>query len=89
MVWRVEVVEKPDLLWDEPDLERFYARLEDEYELRERALALERKLDLVSGTASTALDLLQNRRSLRVEWYIVALIVVEILLTLYDMFLQG
>ena len=36
----------------------------------------------------TALELLQTRRSLRVEWYIVILIVVEILLTLYDMFVR-
>ncbi len=89
MVWRAEVAEKPDILWDRPELERFYARVEDEYEIRERHLALERKLDLVSKTAETLLDLLQNERSLRVEWYIVALIVVEILLTLYTLFLRG
>src|SRR6202047_4204910 len=33
---RVAVGEKPDVLWDRPDLERLYARLEDEYELNER-----------------------------------------------------
>lgn len=85
MVGRVEVSEKPEILWDRPDLERLYLRLQDEYELRERHLALERKLDLVSRTAETLLDLLQHQRSLRVEWYIVILIVVEILLTLYTM----
>jgi uncharacterized Rmd1/YagE family protein len=34
------------------------------------------------------LNLLQNRRSLRVEWYIIILIVFEILLTLYAMFVR-
>lgn len=86
MVGRVEVAEKPDLLWDHPQLERVYARLLDEYELSERHRALGRKLELISRTAETVLELLQNRRSLRVEWYIVILIVVEILLTLYEMF---
>lgn len=85
MLGRAEVTEKPDLLWDAPGLERFFARLEDEYELRERAAELERKLDLISRTARTALDLLQSRSSLRVEWYIVILIVVEIGLTLYEL----
>ncbi len=33
---RVAVEDKPDVLWDRPDLERLYARLEDEYELAER-----------------------------------------------------
>ena len=88
MVGRVEVGEKPELLWERPELERLYARLEDEYEIRERHLALERKLGLVSRTAETLLDLLQHHRSLRVEWYIVILIVLEILLTLYQMFVS-
>ncbi|MBN2255575.1 MAG: RMD1 family protein, partial [Deltaproteobacteria bacterium] len=70
------------------DLERLYARLEDEYELRERHVALERKLELISKTAQTLLDMLQAKRTLRVEWYIVILILVEIMLTLYDMFFR-
>lgn len=85
MVGRVEVREKPDVLWDNAELERFYPRLEREYELRERAAGLERKLDLISRTARTALDLLEQRRALRVEWYIVVLIAVDILLTIYGL----
>lgn len=85
-VGRVEIEEKPEVLWEQPELERLYVRLEDEYELRERHLALERKLELISRTAETLLDLLQHKRSLRVEWYIVILIVIEILLTLYEIF---
>lgn len=88
MVGRAQVSEKPDLLWEKPELERLYLRLEDDFEIRERHLALERKLELISRTAQTILEILQGRRSLRVEWYIVALIVVEILLTLYDLFIR-
>jgi uncharacterized Rmd1/YagE family protein len=85
MVGRVEVREKPEALWDNAELERFYPRLDREYELRDRAVALERKLDLISRTAHTAFDLVQQRSVIRVEWYIVALIVIEILLTIYTM----
>lgn len=88
MVWRVELSDKPEILWERPELERLYARLEVEYELRERHSALDRKLDLISRTAQTLLELLQNKRSLRVEWYIVALILIEIFLTLFDMFIK-
>ena len=35
------------------------------------------------------MDLLQNKRALRVEWYIVVLIVIEIFLTLYQLFVVG
>ena len=85
-VGRVEIDEKPEILWEQPALERLYVRLEDEYELRERHVALERKLELISRTAETLLDLMQHKRSLRVEWYIVILIIIEILLTLYEIY---
>ncbi len=85
MVGRVEVGEKPEVVWERPQLSRLFARLEDEYELSERRLALERKLELISKTVGTLLELLQNKRSLRVEWYIVALIVLELAITLYQL----
>jgi uncharacterized Rmd1/YagE family protein len=86
MVGRVEMREKPEFLWEYPALEPLYLRLEDEFEIGERYAALERKLALTSRTVSTVLELLQNHRSMRVEWYIVILIVFEILLTFYEMF---
>ncbi len=88
IVGRVEIVDKPELLWEAPDLERLYSRLENEYEIRDRHLALERKLGLISTTAETVLELLQHNSTLRVEWYVVILIVVEILLSLYNIFLK-
>lgn len=88
IVGRVEIIDKPDVLWDAPNLERLYLRLEDEYEIKERHATLERKLSLVTQTAETALELLQHNTSLRVEWYIVALIIIEILLSLYELFLR-
>lgn len=89
MVGRVEIIDKPEILWEYPELEPLYRRLALEYEVRERHLALERKLELVFRTAETALGLLQNNTNLRVEWYIVILIVVEIILSLYDLFLRN
>ena len=89
MVARVEVIEPPELLWDYPELKQLYLRLEDEFELSERAEILDRKLELISRTVSTTLDLLQTQRGLRVEWYIVALIVFEIFLSIYDLFIRS
>jgi uncharacterized Rmd1/YagE family protein len=84
-VGRVEVTEKPEIVWDDPELDRLYERLATEYELRDRDRALSRKLDLISRTAETYLDLINARQTLRVEWYIVILIVMEIVLSLYEM----
>jgi required for meiotic nuclear division protein 1 len=88
MVGRVETSEKPELLWEHPELERLYMRLAEEYELRDRDRALDRKLDIISRTVETLLGLVQTRSSLRVEWYIVLLIVAELLLTTYPLLLN-
>jgi uncharacterized Rmd1/YagE family protein len=85
MVGRFEVTEKPEIAWERADLDRLYERLGVEYELDERDRALNRKLDVISTTAGTLLELDQNRRALRVEWYIVILILVEILMMVYDL----
>ncbi len=84
MVGRAEVLEKPEVLWNQPGLEGLFGRLEREYEIRERSRGLDRKLEVVGGTAETLLDLVHTRRSLNLEWYIIGLIVFEILLSLYQ-----
>jgi required for meiotic nuclear division protein 1 len=88
MIGQVAVAEKPELIWERPDLEGLFIRLEDEFEIKERHTALRQKVDLIAHTTQMLVQLQQNRRSLRLELYIVILIVVEILLTLYDLFLR-
>jgi len=81
----VAVSEKPDILWDKPHLERLYARLEDEYELRERAESLNRKLAVIAETAQVLTDIIDTRRSLRLEVIIVLLILFEVIITIYQL----
>jgi uncharacterized Rmd1/YagE family protein len=77
---------KSRTLWDRPDLERLYARLEDEYELRERVDTLNRKLAVVAETADTLADIIDTRRSLRLELIVVVLIAFEIIVTFYQIY---
>jgi len=86
---RVAVDEKPDVLWDRPDLERLYARLEDEYELSERVEILNRKLEVISDTANTLADILEAKRSLRLELIVIFLIAFEIVVTAYEIFARN
>ncbi|HEY4985478.1 MAG TPA: RMD1 family protein [Bradyrhizobium sp.] len=86
---RVAAGEKPDVLWDRPDLERLYARLEDEYELSERVETLNRKLSVISDTAITLSDIIDTKRSLRLEIVVVFLITFEIVITFYEIFSRG
>ncbi len=83
---RVAVSDKPDVLWDRPDLERLYARLEDEYELSERTETLNRKLAVIADTATTLSDIIDTKRSLRLELIVIYLIAFEILVTFYEIY---
>lgn len=82
---RVAVAEKPDAVWDRPDLERLYSRLQEEYELPDCAEALTRKLQVISDTAEVLSDIIDTRRSLRLEFAVALLIVFEIVLTLFQL----
>lgn len=83
---RVAVSDKPDVLWDRPDLERLYSRLEDEYELSERAETMNRKLEVIADTATTLSDIVDTKRALRLEIIVIFLIAFEILVTFYEIY---
>lgn len=82
---RTQISEKPDILWDYPELDRLYSRLEAEYELGDRARVIERKLEVIGDSADVLLNLVQDKRSVRLELAIIGLIMFEIALSLYEM----
>lgn len=84
MVGRAEIGDKPETLWNFPLLEGLYASLEDEFELLERQSALDRKLGLISDTAQTLVDVWDNKQLHRLEWYVIGLILFEIILSLHE-----
>jgi uncharacterized Rmd1/YagE family protein len=86
MVGRAEIGDKPETLWDFPHLGGLYASLADEFELEERQSALDRKLGLISDTAQTLADVWDNKQLHKLEWYVIGLILFEILLSLHDRF---
>lgn len=83
---RAEIAERPEIIWDRPALGRLYQRLAVEYELMERDHALTRKNDFISSSVGALIDLVQQRQSIRLEWYIVVLIMIEIVILLYELF---
>lgn len=87
MTGHVEIDDKPEMLWEMSELESFYIHLQDDFEIVERYEALEKKLDLIYKTSETLLGMLHERKSLRVEWYIVILIIFDIALHLAEKYM--
>ena len=83
---RIAFAEKPDILWEHPELERFYARLEDEYEILERGTLLNGKMNVITSAAQTFTDMMDTARSARLELLIVILILAELVIAAATLF---
>ncbi len=68
-------------------MRELYARLEDEYELNERAKAVTQKLNVIVETGQSLTDIFDVDRATRLEAVIVILILAEIMITLLQIFL--
>ncbi|HEX3808199.1 MAG TPA: RMD1 family protein [Rhizomicrobium sp.] len=83
---RIAFAEKPDVLWEHPELGRFFSRLEDEYEIIERGTLLNGKVTVVGSAAETFTDLIDTARSARLELLIVVLILAELVIGAVTLF---
>ncbi|MFI4938191.1 MAG: RMD1 family protein [Candidatus Berkiellales bacterium] len=88
MVGKIEVSDKPLVLWEHFELEPLHAQLVEDLEIIERQSSLERKIELISRTSQISLEVLQQHHSHRLELYIIILIAIEILLQLYELFIK-
>lgn len=83
---RIAFAEKPEVLWEHPELERLYARLEDEFEIVERGTILNGKMMVLGSVAETFTDLMDTARSVRLELLVVILIVAELVIAAVTLF---
>jgi uncharacterized Rmd1/YagE family protein len=78
----LHLLDKPDETWDDPSMDAIYDDLRDEFDLVDRHDALEHKLKNVQESLELILDVARDRRLFLLEASIVALIVLEIVLSL-------
>lgn len=78
------LLDKPDVLWDEILLEKFYNVLYKFYDLHDRFEALEYKLDLMNGDIEFLNDIASYKHSSFLEWIIIFLILFEIFMSLWE-----
>lgn len=73
-----ELIETPDLYWTEPTLERIYELISRNLDISPRISILNRKLDYATEEQSALLAVLNEKKSTRLEWIIIILIMVEV-----------
>lgn len=74
-----ELIETPDLYWSEPTLEKIYEAISRRLDISLRITIMNRKLDYVTEEQRALLSFLNEKKSTRLEWIIILLIMVEVL----------
>jgi uncharacterized Rmd1/YagE family protein len=77
----LHLLDKPDLVWDDPGAERIYEEMRSDLDLVDRYEALQQKLQSVQEALSLVTEVVRDRRLFLLEAAIVALIVFEIILS--------
>jgi uncharacterized Rmd1/YagE family protein len=78
----LHLLDKPDVVWDDPGAERIYEELRSQFDLVDRYQSLELKLRSVQESLSLLTDIARDRRLVFLETSVIVLIFVEIVLTL-------
>jgi uncharacterized Rmd1/YagE family protein len=82
MISAISLLDKPDLTWENEDVDKLHDKLRSNLEIPERYKALEIKLSTIRDSLQTLIEFSQTRRMLFLEASIVFLIVLEIILSL-------
>lgn len=86
VISQLSLLDKPDSTWEDKDVETTFVAMRKMFELEDRFRALEFRLNFIQDTSEIVLDLLQNRRAVKMELAIIYLFVIDIVLVLYEVF---
>ena len=78
----LHLLDKPDVVWDDPGAERIYQELRAQFDLADRYQSLELKLRSVQESLSLLTDIARDRRLVLLEASVIFLILIEIIVSL-------
>lgn len=82
------LLDKPDIAWDDSELESLYNQLAYQLELKNRFEVIEYKIAHLKESVELATNLVNQKSSEYLEWIIIWLITIEIVFTIYDFFIR-
>ncbi len=82
----LHLLDKPDATWEDPEMDRIYGDLKEEFDLTDRYQALEQKVRSVQEALELVLGVARDRRLIFLELAIGLLILLELVLALAGRF---
>ena len=77
-VVHLALFDKPESIWESPDLETLYNRMSSEYDLKVRFDVLDKKIEYLSDVSKMMMGFLAEKRNAFLETIIIVLIIFEI-----------
>ena len=84
----IMVLDKPDITWDNDDLDLLYSRMANLFELRQRYQEIRVKSETLMDITAVFTGLSHARRATRLEWIIIILIALEIVIYVVEIYLK-
>ncbi|MDO8527255.1 MAG: RMD1 family protein [Deltaproteobacteria bacterium] len=88
LIGTLYLLEKPDETWESKVLDDLHQEATMMFELKDRFRTIDYKLKTIQENLELLANLTTNRQHLRLEWIIIALIVMEVALFGYELFLK-
>ena len=86
VIYTLSLLDTPQLAWDDEALDRVYGGLRTQFEIADRFRALDLKLRMIQDNFELFVDLTQERRNYVLELTVAALVAVEVVLFVYEIF---
>lgn len=80
------LLDKPNIVWDNENVEALYNDLASSLELKDRFEVVEYKLNSIKDDIVMIMDLTNHNHSSFLEWIIIVLIIIEVILGLMEWF---
>lgn len=82
----LHLLDKPDILWNDAEMESIYVDLRNAFDLEERFKAIEYKIDTIKETLRIVLEARNSALAQRLEIVIILLVGIEVMFSLFARF---
>ncbi len=80
---KLYLLDKPDIIWDDVELESLYNQLSFQLDLKSRFEVIEHKISYLKESIDFVIDKVNQKSSEFLEWIIIWLIVIEVIFSIY------
>lgn len=84
MLMNLFLLDKPNIVWEDEDLEKLYQKLDSILEIKTRYESIDYKMMHLKGDVESLMDFISHKQSEFLEWIIIFLILFEIIFNIFE-----